>query len=161
MANTEYANITVTEDGYGIHTFELKILHLTNDQRKELKERFKAFGSFMDEEKECLIVTTEKALGVRIILHGHKSSFPYLSLIVNPWILLNNKTDYTKILFYFDASELKHSLNFIVKYYLGDNFSLKNFQLTRIDCTVNLRLKSHDMTVQYIDLIRRSVHSTA
>ena len=78
----------LTDDGYGIHTFEMKILHLTHKECSTLNDRLFANGAMRDmDSKNTIIAKTEKNTGIRIKLY--KREIPYLEVIVNPWALLN------------------------------------------------------------------------
>lgn len=147
----------LTDDGYGIHTFEMKILHLTHEECSTLNDRLFANGAMRDmDSKNIIIARTEKNTGIRIKLY--KREIPYLEVIVNPWALLNRNAP-LRIMnsMTLDDEKLRARLNETLHYYLGDEYGLERFHLTRIDCSVTFMLSDPALTIKYIDLIKRSL----
>lgn len=147
----------LTDDGYGIHTFEMKILHLTHKECNTLNDRLFANGAMRDmDSKNTIIAKTEKNTGIRIKLY--KREIPYLEVIVNPWALLNRNAP-LRIMnsMNLDDEKLMARLNETLYYYLGDEYGLERFHLTRIDCSVTFMLYDPELTIKYIDLIKRSL----
>lgn len=147
----------LTDDGYGIHTFEMKILHLTHEECSTLNDRLFANGAMHDiDSKNTIIARTEKNTGIRIKLY--KREIPYLEVIVNPWALLNRNSPLriTNSMT-LDDERLRARLNEVLCYYLGEEYGLERFHLTRIDCSVTFMLSDPALTIKYIDLIKRSL----
>lgn len=147
----------LTDDGYGIHTFEMKILHLTHEECSTLNDRLFANGAMHDiDSKNIIIARTEKNTGIRIKLY--KREIPYLEVIVNPWALLNRNAP-LRIMnsMTLDDERLRARLNEVLCYYLGEEYGLERFHLTRIDCSVTFMLSDPELTIKYIDLIKRSL----
>ena len=148
----------LTDDGYGIHTFEIKIIALDPDEYKLLKNRLFEKGAMYDRNrKNVIIAKTEKYSGIRIKLH--KNFVSYLEVIINPWTLLNHQNAPLRIMSAKenDPAKLKAELNKQLSFYLGDEFGLERFQLTRIDCTATFMFADPSMTAKYLDLIKRSI----
>lgn len=151
-------NYKLTDDGYGIHTFEIKIIHLTRSEYKVLKKRLFDKGAMYDNGlKSVIIAITEKNSGIRIKLHNN--AIPFLEVIVTPRTLLNHNKEPLRILSSkeWNGDKIVSGLKEKLSFYLGDGFGLERFQLTRIDCTATFMFKDPSMTIKYIDLIKRSM----
>lgn len=151
-------NYKLTDDGYGIHTFEIKIIHLTRSEYKVLKKRLFNKGAMYDNDlKSVIIAITEKNSGIRIKLHNN--AIPFLEVIVTPRTLLNHNKEPLRILSSkeWNSDKIVSGLKEKLSFYLGDGFGLERFQLTRIDCTATFIFKDPSMTIKYIDLIKRSM----
>lgn len=119
----------LSDQGFGVHTFEIKIIHLKEHDHHILRDRIMDI-SIMNKENKCYIVLTEKNSGLRIKLYKNYGNPPYLSVIVNPCKLLGD-IDPCHILTCFNKKQL--SLNTILEM----NTGFSRFQLTRIDCTAD------------------------
>ncbi|MDE6593074.1 MAG: hypothetical protein K2K57_08435 [Oscillospiraceae bacterium] len=145
---------------YGIHTFEVMIPHLTEQDYYTLRDKLKPISEYIKSEKYYL-VRTQRDSGIRIRLYPNPNYSPYLKVIVNPWKLLNKvkkPMDNTNILLSgFDTAALHDCLCEQLRIYLGDEFGIDSFKLTRIDCTTDLTLDAPIYCGAYINLVRNSI----
>lgn len=149
----------LSEQGFGVHTFEIKISHLTKDEYYTIKERIRGISQ-KDKDDKCLIALTHSNSGIRIKLYKNKPFPSYLTVIVNPSKVLGDNAP-QHILTSFDQSRLRHSLDDELKCYLGDEFGLNRFQLTRIDCTVDFIMAAPELSSFYIRLVSKSIRLNA
>ncbi|MGN1137371.1 MAG: phage/plasmid replication protein [Oscillospiraceae bacterium] len=145
----------ISEQGFGVHTFEIKIVHLNKNDYHTLRDRFKDI-SIKDKKNKCYTVITEKNSGLRIKLYKNFGNPPYLSVIVNPCKLLGDN-DPCHILTCFDKEQLHTKLDQALREYLGNEFGLSCFQLTRIDCTADFVMSSPEVTAEYIRHMSKSI----
>lgn len=145
----------ISDQGFGVHTFEIKIVHLNKDDYHTIRDRIKDISK-KDEEKKCYIVKTARNSGLRIMLYWNIGKPPYLSVIVNPCQLLND-TDPCHILTTFDNEQLRSLLDETIQHYLGNEFGLSRFKLTRVDCTVDFIMDNCELSGNYIQLVSRSI----
>lgn len=147
--------IKISEQGFGVHTFEMKIVHLNKNDYQTIRDHIKGI-SYMDKSNNRYIVITEKNCGLRICLYKNYGNPPYLSVIVNPSQLLGDN-DPCHIMTMADKEQLRTRLENTLREYLGNEYGLSRFQLTRIDCTVDFVTASSELTDEYIRLVSRSI----
>lgn len=147
--------IHLSEQGFGVHTFEMKIVHLNKNDYRTIRDRIEKI-SYTDKDNNRYIVITEKNSGLRINLYKNYGNPPYLSVIVNPSQLLGDN-DPCHIMTYADIEHLRTRLDNSLREYLGNEFGLSRFQLTRIDCTVDFVTASSELTSEYIRLVSRAI----
>lgn len=145
----------LSEQGFGVHTFEIKFNHMTQEEYHTIKDRIIRISE-KDKEDKCLIVKTHSKSGIRIKLYKNKPFPPYLTVIVNPSTVLGFDDPHS-ILKAFDKSRLKETLDEELKSYLGYKFGIERFQLTRIDCTVDFIMSSPELSSYYIKLVSKSI----
>lgn len=143
----------LAEKGFGVHTFEIKMVRLNKSDYHTIRDRI-ADRAIMDKENKCYIVKTPRHSGLRIKLYMNCGHPPYLSVIVNPNQMIGD-IDPCHILTCFDKEELRSILDQELKGYLGNEFGLSRYQLTRIDCTVDFIMDSSELTNEYILLASR------
>ena len=145
----------LSEQGFGVHTFEIQIIHLNKDDYHTIRDRIKDI-SIQDSENNCYIVITEKNSGLRIKLYKNYGNPPYLKVIVNPSLVLGDNNP-CHILTKFDKEHLRTQLNHALKEQLGNEYDISRFRLTRIDCTVDFVMASSALTKEYIMLVSRCI----
>ncbi|MCM1525040.1 MAG: hypothetical protein NC120_11340 [Ruminococcus sp.] len=145
---------------YGIHTFEIMVSRLNKADYHLLKKRLKPISEYIKKEKYYL-AHTKRDSGIRIRLYTNPHNPHYLRVIVNPWKLLNKVStpmDNARLLLPgFDTKALKDLLCEQLRIYLGGEFGIDRFQVTRIDCTADIRLDTPDHCGVYINQIRNSI----
>ena len=155
-------DFSITDDGYGIHTFELsypQINHLIFNAMKERfsdEERFSCYNRCFKDG--YMICAYPKFKGMRIhLIHRYPNHY-YMEIIITPWSLLRDETGTTQI--FFDESALttlEHYINICITETMGAEYNLDSFNLSRIDCCVNVMLSEDYSAARYIKLIRRSI----
>lgn len=147
--------ITISEQGFGVHTFEIKIVHLDKNDFHTIRDKIKEI-SYKDKDNNRYIAVTEKNCGLRIFLYKNYGNPPYLSVIVNPSQLLGDH-DPCHIMTCVDKNQLQTRLDSLLREYLGNDYGISRFQLTRIDCTVDFMTAAPELTAEYIKLVSRSI----
>ncbi len=148
--------ISISDYGFGVHTFELKLLNLTTEAYELLRDKMIKCKDG-EKHRKCYYLMTYKYRGIRIKLYKYKRKPPYLAIIINPWLITHNEDDYARILTGFDKSELYKSIDSALKYYLGNEYGIERFKLTRVDCTVDFKLNDPDLARKYVYMVRHSV----
>lgn len=145
---------------YGIHTFEIMIPHMSKQDYRLLKDKLKPISEYVKDGKYYL-VHTQRDSGVRIRLYTNPNFPPYLTVIVNPWKLLNKvrtPMDHAMILLPgFDKKALRDRLCKQLHIYIGDEFETERFMLTRIDCTTDISFDNSHCCGVYINQVRNSI----
>lgn len=145
----------LSNQGFGVHTFEIKISHMKKQDYHTIRDRIKDISEH-DKEKKCYIVKNQRNSGLRIKLYKNHGYPSYLSVIVNPCQLLGDN-DPCHILSCFNKKQLRSLLDHALMEYLGNEYGISRFQLTRIDCTADFIMASSELTTEYIKLISRSI----
>ena len=148
----------ITEDGFGIHTFELSIPHLRKDELDTIMERITndPLNKIYEEKHKSFCVHTQYPC-LRIYLN-HKKHMRYIRVIVTANKVLYPEADYLSILNENDDIELLGTnLNDMLKDIFGDEYGLESFSLSRIDCCVNVMLSKNFSAERYVKLISRSL----
>jgi len=148
----------ITDNGFGIHTFELSISHLCKDELDIIMERIfseKSNRSYEKKHKSFCIHTKYPCL--RIYLNRKKNK-RYIRIIVTANKILYLESDYLSILNESeDISLLEIKLNKMLSDIFGDEYNLDSFSLSRIDCCVNVMLSRSFSAERYVKLISRSL----
>lgn len=147
---------SLTEDGFGIHTFEL-------NYSSEIWTKF--YAILGNVYSECQVYTINK--NIAAIPKGHQGIRMYISRFDNAWnikaivtprMLLDNDSSPLSILRCCDnMKELEKRFNSVMVKILGEGFRLDDFSLSRVDCCVNIMLSETYSAARYIKLIRRSI----
>lgn len=148
----------ITDDGFGIHTFELTIPHLHKNEMKAIIRRISDDPTNKIYEKNqnsfCLYT---KYPCLRIYLNQNKNKF-YIRVVVTANKVLHPETDYLSILNENDDVDLLGmELNDMLTDIFGDGYGLDRFSLSRIDCCVNVMLSKDFSAERYVKLISRSL----
>lgn len=147
---------SLTEDGFGIHTFEL-------NYSSEIWTKF--YAILGNVYSECQVYTINK--NIAVIPKGHQGIRMYISRFDNAWnikaivtprMLLDNDSSPLSILRCCDSmKEMEVRFNAAMFEILGEGFRLDDFFLSRVDCCVNIMLSETYSAARYIKLIRRSI----
>lgn len=154
--NTENS---ITDDGFGIHTFELSIPYMTKDEMRKIKERIESNSC----DNKCIkekdkVTVYPKYLGTRIYLNHPVKHKYYIRMIINPNKVLNPQSDYLSIMNEdSDVSAFRTKINDIIADLFGGNYNIDRFSLSRIDCCVNIMLSKDFSAERYVKLIGRSI----
>ncbi len=148
----------ITDDGFGIHTFELSISHLCKDKLDAITERIfneQSNRNYVKKHKSFCIHTKYPCL--RIYLNQKKNK-RYIRIIVTANKILYPESDYLSILNENEnISLLEIKLNEMLSDIFGDEYDLDSFSLSRIDCCVNVMLSRSFSAERYVKLISRSL----
>ena len=147
----------ITKDGFGIHTFELMISHLRKEEFDDIMERVSdELSSRIYEVKHHSICVHTKYPCLRIYLNRKK--YKQIRVIVTANKVLCPEADYLSILNKNDdIALLGKKLNGMLTDILGDEYGLDRFNLSRIDCCVNVMLSKDFSAERYVKLISRSL----
>lgn len=134
----------ITEDGFGIHTFELMIPYMKKNEMDAILERMHKEPS---KKYPCLRIRPY-----------HKKQMRYIRVIVTANKVLYPEADYLSILNENDNIDLLGTkLNDMLTDIFGDEYGLEKFSLSRIDCCVNVMLSKNFSAERYVKLISRSL----
>lgn len=148
----------ITNDGFGIHTFELSISHLCKDEMDDIMERIinEPLNRIYEEKHKSFCVHTQYSC-LRIYLN-QKKHMRYIRVIVTANKVLYPEADYTSILNgNDDVALLGTNLNDMLTDVFGDEYCFDKFSLSRIDCCVNVMLPKNFSAERYVKLISRSM----
>ena len=151
----EYA---ITNDGFGIHTFELSIPHLRKDEMDDIMKRItnEPLNRIYEVKYQSFCVHTQYPC-LRIYLN-HKKHMRYIRVIVTANKVLYPEADYLSILnANDDVALLGTKLSDMLTDIFGDEYGLESFSLSRIDCCVNVMLSKNFSAERYVKLISRSL----
>lgn len=154
---TEYA---ITKDGFGIHTFELRIPYMKKKEMDTIEERVHSepANTFCYKDNCEHVCTKYKCL--RICLN-QKKHMRYIRVVVTANRVLYPQADYLSILNENDDIDLLgKKLNGMLTDIFGDEYGLDRFNLSRIDCCVNVMLSKDFSAERYVRLISRSMVCT-
>lgn len=105
-----------------------------------------------------MICAYPKFKGMRIhLIHRYPNHY-YMEIIITPWSLLRDETGTTQI--FSDKSALttlEHYINICITETTGAEYNIDSFNLSQIDCSVNVMLSEDYSAARYIKLIRRSI----
>ena len=135
----EYA---ITKDGFGIHTFELMIPCMKKNEMDAILERMhkEPANAFYYDEDKCIVVHSKKYPCLRIRLYHNKHK-RYIRVIVTANKVLYPEADYLSILNENDdVALLGTKLNYMLTDIFGYEYGFDKFDLSRIDCCVNVML---------------------
>lgn len=149
----------ITNDGFGIHTFELMIPYMKKNEMETILERMhKETANHFYDDGKCVIVHTDKYPCLRIRLYHNKHK-RYIRVIVTANKVLNPEADYLSILNENDdIALLGTTLNDMLTDIFGEEYTLDRFSLSRIDCCVNVMLSKDFSAERYVKLISRSLN---
>lgn len=150
-------NCMVTDDGFGIHTFELTIPSITKREFKRIRTSLKVKRIYTENYNRMIRIYPKKR-GLRIWLNHTKDNFYNIKVVVSPRRLIDERSDAVSILRSDDNFELlRMVLNDVLEECLGEKYSMDSFTLSRIDCCVNIMLTESFSAQRYVKLIRRSM----
>ena len=149
---------SVTNDGFGIHTFELNIPNIDDEDFVQIVNRIEEKNISHYHKDDGSVIIYPSRQGIRIYL-SHTDNGIYGSRVVvsaaklidnnaSPIAILNAESD-------FDC--LYHYLNAALEESLGEEYDIDSFSLSRVDCCVNIMLSESYSAERYIKLIRRSM----
>lgn len=154
----EYA---ITNDGFGIHTFELMIPYMEKNEMEAIVTRVYSEPTndpYYDDKDKCIVVRTDKYPCLRIRLYHNKHK-RYIRVIVTANKVLYPKADYLSILNENDDIALLGTmLTDMLTDIFGEEYTLERFSLSRIDCCVNVMLSKDFSAERYVKLISRSLY---
>lgn len=153
----EYA---ITNDGFGIHTFELMIPYMEKNEMEAIVTRVYSEPTndpYYDGKDKCIVVRTDKYPCLRIRLY-HNKHMRYIRVIVTANRVLCPEADYLSILNENDdIALLGTTLTDMLTDIFGEEYYLDRFSLSRIDCCVNVMLSKDFSAERYVKLISRSL----
>lgn len=145
----------ITEDGFGIHTFELTIPYITKEEFERIG--MNAENSYINNEKNSICIYPKRR-GVRIWLNHTDNNFYNIKVIVSPRRLIDEESDAVNILRVSDDFDLLgYLLNESIHECLGEEYSIDSFNLSRLDYCVNIMLSESFSAERYVKLIKRSM----
>lgn len=153
----------ITEDGFGIHTFELMYSCIYKKEYKRLRKRFCYINNYLDSNEKYYVGDNYTYLnlyddGIRIYLNCDKSKFYSIRVIITPRTLIDGSAEATSISRKDeDYDEIESRLYHKLCVVFGNEFDLGRFKLSRVDCCVNIMLPECYSAEKYIRLIRRSM----
>ncbi len=150
----------ITKDGFGIHTFELKISYMEKKEMDDIMERVSDESSNrIYEGKHHSLCVHTKYPCLRIYLNRKK--YKQIRVIVTANKVLCPEADYLSILNKNDDIDLlSKKLNSMLTDIFGDEYGLDRFNLSRVDCCVNVMLSKNFSAERYVKLISRSMNCT-
>lgn len=153
----EYNAYRITNDGFGIHTFELTIPYLSKMEFNNIIQRLQNNRIYCKVYQEasnyCLYYP-----GIKIYLNHPKKRQYYARVVVTPNSVINAQASSLSILNeQADISILANKLNETFHMTFDGLYDLNSFSLSRIDCCVNVMLSKEFSAERYIKLIGRSV----
>lgn len=148
-------NYRITDDGFGVHTFELTIPSITREEFERLSDKAEKRYSCNHGNNICIY---PRQHGVRIYLNHTDLNFYNIKVIVSPRRLIDENAEAVSILRSADDFNLLESrVNAVLGEYLGDEYTMDSFSLSRIDCCVNIMLSESFSAERFVKLIRRSM----
>lgn len=144
----------MSKNVYSIHTFELRrdlkpkeYKKMRDDLYNRATNEYRAF----DFGRQCNFCKFEER-GIRVVLKKHDKK-PYLALIINPQIVLDNG-NYVDLIPSADEFERAYkTADRMVREFLGDKFALDKLTLCRADFSVNVNVGSRENVKTYIKLL--------
>lgn len=151
----------ITKDGFGIHTFELKISYMEKKEMDDIMERVSDESSNrIYEGKHHSLCVHTKYPCLRVFLNQKKHK-RYIRVIVTANKVLYPQANYLSILNENDdIALLGKKLNGMLTDIFGEEYGLERFNLSRIDCCVNVMLSKDFSAERYVKLISRSMLCT-
>lgn len=149
----------ITEDGFGIHTFELMISHMEKIEMDAIRERVsnEPSNKIYEGKHNSLCIHTKYPC-LRIYLY-RKKHMRYIRVIVTSNKVLYPEADCLSILNgNNDISLLGTKLNDMLTDIFGYEYGLDKFSLSRVDCCVNVMLSKDFSAERYVKLISRSLN---
>lgn len=149
---------SITEDGFGIHTFELNIPNITNESFAQIMSGIEDnnINHYHKDDGSVIIYPSRQGIkihlnradngiyGIRAVVSAAK----FLDNNASPIAILNTESDFDYLCYY---------LNDTFEESLGEEYDIDSFYLSRIDCCVNIMLSESYSAERYIKLIRRSM----
>lgn len=148
-------NYKITDDGFGIHTFELTIPSITRKEFERISNNAEKKYACNNGNNICIY---PRQRGIRIFLNHTDLNFYNIKVIVSPRRFIDDTAEAVSILRSSDDFYLLESrVNAVLGEYLGDEYTVDSFSLSRIDCCVNIMLSESFSAERYVKLIRRSM----
>lgn len=148
-------NYKITEDGFGVHTFELTIKSITRAEFDRIAA-IPAQKYYKDYGKKIYIYPEQR--GIRVSLNHTEDNIYNIQVVVTPRRLIDESADEIAILRAMDNLEiLKEKINDVLTKHLGADYNIDKFNVSRIDCCVNVMFSEDFSAKRYIKLIRRSM----
>lgn len=147
----------ITDDGFGIHTFELSISYMQKKEMNVILEHMREETiNRIYYDDNCVIVYTKYPC-LRIYLN-QKKHMRYIRVVVTANKVLHPEADYLSILNGNDDVDLLGmELDDMLTDIFGVEYGLDKFSLSRIDCCVNIMLSKDFSAERYVKLISRSL----
>lgn len=148
----------ITEDGFGIHTFELMISSMEKSKMNAIRERVsnEPSNKIYEGNHNSFCVHTKYPC-LRIYLY-RKKHMRYIRVIVTANKVLYPEADCLSILNENDDVDLLGmKLNDMLTDIFGYEYGLDSFKLSRVDCCVNVMLSKDFSAERYVKLISRSM----
>lgn len=150
-----YNNYEITDDEFGVHTFELTIPCITKDEFERIG--MNAENSFIKNDRNSICIYPKRR-GVKILLNHTDNNFYNIKVIVSPRKLIDEESDAVNILReYDDFNLLGYLLNQSIHECLGEEYNMDSFNLSRLDFCVNIMLSESFSAERYVKLIKRSM----
>ena len=116
-----YNNYEITDDEFGVHTFELTIPCITKDEFERIG--MNAENSFIKNDRNSICIYPKRR-GVKILLNHTDNNFYNIKVIVSPRKLIDEESDAVNILReYDDFNLLGYLLNESIHECLGEEYS--------------------------------------
>ena len=154
----KHQNYSITEDGFGIHTFQLTLPSIDNESSRKIMEHIErnCISYYRKDNGDIVIYPPRK--GMRIYINRTRNGIGGIRVVVAPAKVLDEDADPIKILnAVADFELLYHYINTALEQSLGEEYDIDSFYLSRIDCCVNIMLSESYSAERYIKLISRSM----
>lgn len=145
----------ITNDGFGIHTFELTRSGISRDEFERITNKAKNSYFSKDRRNVCIYPSRK---GVRILINYVDSKMYNVKVIVSAKRLIDEDASSLSIMNLYDNFELLDELvNDSLLECLGKGYTFESMCLSRIDLCVNVMLSESFSAERYVKLIRRSM----
>ena len=150
---------SITEDGFGIHTFELNIPNITNESFAQIMSGIEDNNINHYHKDDGSVIIYPSRQGIKIHLNRADNGIYGIRVVVSAAKLIDNNASPIAILnTESDFDCLYHYLNDTFEESLGEEYDIDSFYLSRVDCCVNIMLSESYSAERYIKLIRRSMN---
>lgn len=151
-----YQNIfEITEDGCGVHTFELTMPSITRSEFEQISK--KAVRKFYSKDGKNICIHPG-IRGIRIYLNHTDLNFYNIKIIVAPrQVIDENAKAFSIFRSSDDFDTVRVSVDYAIEHYLGEGYTADDFSLSRVDLCVNIMLSEIFSAKRYVKLIRRSM----
>lgn len=145
----------ITADGFGIHTFELTST-ISSSAFRHIPYRA-GNKKFYCNDGNSICIHPEKR-GIRIWLNNPKEDVYNIKIIVTSRIIIDERADAVSILRPSDDFiALGNRVTDILRECLGEEYHIEGFELSRVDCCVNIMLSENFAAQRYIKLLHKSM----
>ena len=148
-------NYKITDDGFGVHTFELTIPSITRKEFERISNNAEKKYACNNGNRICIY---SRQKGIRIYLNHTDLNFYNIKVIVALRQLIDCDAEAVSIFSESDDIDLlEEMLNDVFETHLGKEYTVDSFSLSRVDLCVNIMLSETFSAERYVKLIKRSM----